>query len=474
MTNPILVRELVEQHAGSTKQIRERLAVEQPHFVPLNLEALKITLGHVITTMASDLDESDRGRAAYLVTSVKKFQSTVIAYVENAHKNRIVISGGKLTANGQEFDISQINNYVPATVSVNNKTIGVLYKNYKTTSANLFSSFLNKEMTRFIKGVVDRKYTAKTVSGESVQYTPGFDVGHIFNPDGTLANTPLAEKFKKMLEALNQISAGTFVGVDGVAVPKQDTVEMTAAKQILNNALNTLAVKSSYGPKIEITLGKQVTEFLTLVNANIVVIQDRFENQYNYGTLIEGDLGTKTINLLLSTNYSRNIYEEIEYRILTTLKTGRKVKNLAVNKKLPTIKVPKSKTKFTATSPTRSSSSIKLKEEFAAGNIISLQNLINQNLAKQIQSNMGTGSATKVLNYRTGRFAESAKVERMSESRQGMITAFYSYMRNPYGTFAEGGAQEFPTSRNPKLLIAQSIRQLAGTQVANRMRAVLV
>jgi hypothetical protein len=62
----------------------------------------------------------------------------------------------------------------------------------------------------------------------------------------------------------------------------------------------------------------------------------------------------------------------------------------------------------------------------------------------------------------------------MSESRQGMITAFYSYMRNPYGTFAEGGAQEFPASRNPKLLIAQSIRQQAGTQVANRMRAVLV
>jgi hypothetical protein len=87
---------------------------------------------------------------------------------------------------------------------------------------------------------------------------------------------------------------------------------------------------------------------------------------------------------------------------------------------------------------------------------------------------MGTGSATRVLNYRTGRFAESAKVEAMSESRQGMITAFYSYMRNPYGTFAEGGAQEFPKSRNPKTLIAKSIRQLAGAQVANRMRAVLV
>jgi hypothetical protein len=107
-------------------------------------------------------------------------------------------------------------------------------------------------------------------------------------------------------------------------------------------------------------------------------------------------------------------------------------------------------------------------------NLLNLQNLINQDLAKQIQSNMGTGNSTRVLNYRTGRFAESAEVKYMSESRAGMITAFYSYMRNPYGTFAEGGAQESPASRNPKLLIAKSIRQLAGVQVANRMRAVLV
>lgn len=107
-------------------------------------------------------------------------------------------------------------------------------------------------------------------------------------------------------------------------------------------------------------------------------------------------------------------------------------------------------------------------------NLVSLQNLINQNLAKQIQNNMGTGSSRRVLNYRSGRFANSAKVERMTESRAGMITAFYSYMRNPYGTFAEGGAQESPASRNPKNLIATSIRELAGAQVANRMRAVLV
>ena len=105
--------------------------------------------------------------------------------------------------------------------------------------------------------------------------------------------------------------------------------------------------------------------------------------------------------------------------------------------------------------------------------LASLQNIINDQLAKTIQKNMGAGDRKDILNYRTGRFAESVKVERMSQSREGMITAFYTYMRNPYGTFSEGGAQGLPRSRDPKLLISKSIREIAATQVSNRMRAVL-
>ena len=104
----------------------------------------------------------------------------------------------------------------------------------------------------------------------------------------------------------------------------------------------------------------------------------------------------------------------------------------------------------------------------------SLMTLINEQLAKRIQDSMGTGQSRTVLNYRSGRLAESAKVERMSTSREGMITAFYSYMNNPYGTFSVGGAQSMPASRDPKLLISKSIREIAATKVANRMRAVLI
>jgi hypothetical protein len=112
----------------------------------------------------------------------------------------------------------------------------------------------------------------------------------------------------------------------------------------------------------------------------------------------------------------------------------------------------------------------------AAGvtNLNSLHSLLNAQLQDVISANMGDGNSRNVLNYRTGRLASSAKVEKLSESRTGMITAFYSYMKNPYATFSEGGRQQYPKSRDPKLLISKSIREIAATQVGNRLRAVNV
>lgn len=106
--------------------------------------------------------------------------------------------------------------------------------------------------------------------------------------------------------------------------------------------------------------------------------------------------------------------------------------------------------------------------------LLSLQNLINTHLQDAVSANMGDGSSSTVLNYRTGRLAGSAKVERMSISREGMITAFYSYMKNPYATFSKGGAQQRPATRDPKLLISKSIREIAAEKMINRLRAVAI
>jgi hypothetical protein len=101
----------------------------------------------------------------------------------------------------------------------------------------------------------------------------------------------------------------------------------------------------------------------------------------------------------------------------------------------------------------------------------SLQAYINENLQSVISANMGGGTERSILNYRTGRFAESAKVETLSKSRQGLITAFYTYMKNPYQTFEPGFRQGSPRSRDPKLLISKSIREIVATKVDNKLRA---
>lgn len=49
-----------------------------------------------------------------------------------------------------------------------------------------------------------------------------------------------------------------------------------------------------------------------------------------------------------------------------------------------------------------------------------------------------------------------------------------TYMKNPYATFSRGGRQQFPRSRDPKLLISQSIREIAASKIANQLRAVEV
>jgi len=107
-----------------------------------------------------------------------------------------------------------------------------------------------------------------------------------------------------------------------------------------------------------------------------------------------------------------------------------------------------------------------------AVDLINLQQIINAQLQDVISANMGDGRSRTVLNYRTGRLAGSARVDSMSTSRQGMITAFYSYMKNPYATFSDGGKQSLPKSRDPKLLISTSIREIAQQIVSNKLRAV--
>lgn len=162
------------------------------------------------------------------------------------------------------------------------------------------------------------------------------------------------------------------------------------------------------------------------------------------------------------------------YEVATTLisKNTTKLRKPSNTKEVAKLKAQKAK--IIAAPKIKVPDKQELDRLFPQTNLTGLQNLINSQLQDVISANMGDGGSRNILNYRTGRFAASAAVERMSESRAGMITAFYQYQKNPYQTFELGYKQGSPKSRDPKLLIAKSIREIAATKVGNRLRAVLV
>jgi len=102
-------------------------------------------------------------------------------------------------------------------------------------------------------------------------------------------------------------------------------------------------------------------------------------------------------------------------------------------------------------------------------NIINIVNLINMQLAETIRQNMGSPR----LNYRTGRFANSAKVLPGTMDKDGALRLPYTYMKYPYQTFEPGFARG-STARDPKVVIGESIKELAIRLVLMKMRVVRV
>ena len=97
-----------------------------------------------------------------------------------------------------------------------------------------------------------------------------------------------------------------------------------------------------------------------------------------------------------------------------------------------------------------------------AMSLTSMTAIINEHLPMYLQANMGKGAANQVLNWRSGRFGQSAQLKALIEvkgSRGLMIQGLVSYMRHPYDVFRPGHKMYKP-GRDPKVLIDKSIRQI--------------
>ena len=103
-------------------------------------------------------------------------------------------------------------------------------------------------------------------------------------------------------------------------------------------------------------------------------------------------------------------------------------------------------------------------EQKAGSNPMALRNLLNEMLPAAVAKNM----TAPALQYRTGRFANSVRVEGVTQGPRGgntMIEA--SYRNDPYETFAPGG-QKYTQQRDPERLIKRSIREIATSMVGAR------
>lgn len=343
---------------------------------------------------------------------------------------------------------------------------------------------LREIVNRAIKTEIDAELTKNNITNSKLRdrnylTTKIINWGHTQTNDSILTGKLLAEMIsaRKILPAGNNDLYGIIV---------KDFLQETGQE-------NTV-IKLHHG---DLTKGDPNVLNLVIQSSiyQKVLVQNRRENQEDLGQLekkwsLLGALGRnnllKTLGVatvaelaskLLKVRSSPSALDNIQEMIVSRL-TGKKQKSTKKTVPIINTKTSIKKNKKSIKLVTNNKSvSTKLRQDtkpFTVVDLNSLMVLINSNLAKTIQENMGDGSRRDVLNYRTGRFAESVEVKRLSESRNGMITAFYSYMKNPYATFSTGGRQEFPRSRDPKLLIAKSIREIAAENVINRMRSVLV
>jgi hypothetical protein len=159
--------------------------------------------------------------------------------------------------------------------------------------------------------------------------------------------------------------------------------------------------------------------------------------------------GGLTVNIKGSNSPMKEVNE-----VVTDMLLGKKRKayNRSYNKKVKTkrqtVKLPR--VKVSSPPPLRTKAG-----KFTSA--MNIQSILDQRIKQQVQDNMGEGGA---LVNRTGRFASSVTVEKVMQSRQGVLTAFYTYMKAPYQTFERGFAQG-SFRRDPRKLISRSIREIA-------------
>ena len=107
--------------------------------------------------------------------------------------------------------------------------------------------------------------------------------------------------------------------------------------------------------------------------------------------------------------------------------------------------------------------SAKAKQKMTPKIGIELKELINNVLPEAVAAKMHPPA----LQFRTGRFANSAEVTNVMVGPRGGTEIQYTYQRDPYETFEPGGKQG-STQRDPRRIIGSTVREIAQQMIGQK------
>ena len=261
------------------------------------------------------------------------------------------------------------------------------------------------------------------------------EIFHLFSPDAQALLVDIREKAIK---------------VDG---NYEVDVSLTEA---VGKEIGTISVTIVEGAGPNALTGAQLRVYVTAVRKIVQAEFSRIITQYKLSAPILQQILTRTANILLDDGKPKPI---------KVRKTGRKSDKAIVQTPVYGIDLGKG---------ARTTGRGKSRADFQADDLQLLIDEINRLLHDQIKQNMGKGGAKQLLNYRTGRFAKSARVQALYDVKEkGAIGAKVKYMRHPYGVF-EPGQRLHKVGRDPHRIFGRSIRQILQERKIANLRRVKV
>lgn len=291
----------------------------------------------------------------------------------------------------------------------------------------------------------------------------GVQLGH-FRGGATVAGYRLVERLRKAQSKIVGLT-GFWFEAKGMA----DAIHEADAEVRFNDVVYNIARQ----------------EFKGAVNISIIGLEQTARNQISGAKTrqrlknLKGWL-IKNAAAILTVKGSRPIVNMVlDDMILAFLgheaKT-RKIVRSAKTKVQTKVKTPKVQGNIKTTRQPRNLEKLIAEEssDYSPEDLHAIIELINERLHDKIQQNMGKGGSKQLLNYRTGRFAKSAKVEQLFEIKEkNALGASVKYMRHPYGVFEPGGRLH-KAGRDPHSIFGRSIRQILQEQKLANLRRVKV